>query len=97
MADQIINDQSAKRFHLDFDGCLAFIDYEIDGDKITLIHTEVPPQLGGRGIASKMARAALDYASEKHLQVVPECSFIANYIDKHPEYGKLLQEKRKTE
>ncbi len=92
MENQVTNNQSANQFQLEVDGSVAFIDYKIEENRLTLIHTEVPPPLGGKGIGGRLAKAALDFASEKHLKVVPECAFIANYIDKHPEYRKVLQE-----
>jgi len=51
----------------------------------------VPPALEGRGIAGKLARAALDYARERKLSVIPRCPFVAAYIRKHPEYQSLVR------
>ena len=80
-----------KRFELEMDGALAVLEYEVDGGKLIATHTGVPVALEGRGIASRLARAALEYARAYELKVVPLCSFMAGYIHKHPEYKDLLE------
>jgi predicted GNAT family acetyltransferase len=53
-------------------------------------HTFVPPELRGRGVASRLARFALDYARQQGLKVAPTCPFVAAYMEAHPEYRDLL-------
>ena len=48
-------------------------------------HTEVPPALGGRGIAGKLVAAAVAYARSANLRVVPNCSYARSWLAKHPE------------
>lgn len=78
------------RFELVEDGHLAFAEYHIDGGIITFTHTIVPPEIGGRGVASRLIGAALASAADRGLKVVPQCSFVAAYIDRHPELADLL-------
>ncbi|MCX6079636.1 MAG: GNAT family N-acetyltransferase [Chloroflexi bacterium] len=78
------------RFELALDGKIAVLEYLLKGDTMLIIHTEVPPELEGRGIGSQLARAGLDYAREKMFKVVPVCWFVAGYIDRHAEYQDLL-------
>ena len=80
------------RFEIEMDGAMAVLEYEIDGGKFIATHTGVPFALEGRGIASRLARAALEYARAHELKVVPLCSFMAGYIQKHPEYQDLLED-----
>lgn len=82
--------QAAGRFEVRLGEQVAFLQYRISGQRILLIHTEVPRELEGRGLGSKLARAALDYARSAGLRVVPRCPFVAEYISRHPEYGDLL-------
>jgi predicted GNAT family acetyltransferase len=49
----------------------------------------VPAAIGGRGIAGRLVRAALEHARAAGLKVVPRCSYVADYLDKHPEYADL--------
>jgi predicted GNAT family acetyltransferase len=65
-------------------------DYRLGDGVITFVHTEVPPEFSGQGIAQTLARHALDDARERDLSVVPSCSFIRSFIDKNPEYSDLV-------
>lgn len=81
----------AGRFEIEKDGLLAILEYNLQNGAIIFTHTGVPDALGGQGIGSRLARAGLDHAHTAGLKVVPLCSFIANYIRKHPEYQDLLR------
>jgi predicted GNAT family acetyltransferase len=87
---QIHNNTAASRFEIAVDGSLALIAYVRDGNTITFTHTQVPPALEGRGLASSMARAALEHAQAQGLIVIPLCPFVASYIRRHPEYLPLV-------
>jgi len=57
MAENFRDNEDRSRFELDVEGIIAFITYRKSSNAITLVHTEVPPELGGRGIGSKLGRA----------------------------------------
>ncbi len=86
----VIDNRAESRFELEVDGHVGFAAYEIDGDVITFTHTIVPDALQGRGVASRLIGGALKAARERKLRVVPQCSFVAAYIDKHPETQDLV-------
>jgi len=86
----IRDNATARRFELDVDGELAVANYRIDGDTILFTHTEVPPHLQGRGIASRLVRGALEAVRTRGLKVVPLCSFVADYIRRHKEVQDLV-------
>ncbi len=89
-AAQVTDNAAARRFELDVDGHIATAFYELSPGVITFTHTEVPKQLGGRGIGSILAKGALDMARARGLKVVAQCPFIESYVGKHPEYRDLL-------
>lgn len=89
-APTIHHNCAAERFEASVGGQLARVDYVLEGDTITFTHTIVPPSLQGRGIGTELARAALEDARSRGLKVVPMCSFIAQYIEAHPETRDLL-------
>lgn len=68
----------------------GYSEYERVGNLVAFTHTVVPPEFGGRGIASAMAAYSLQDAREKGLTVRPVCSFYVTYLEKHPEYADLL-------
>lgn len=86
----IHDNQAASRFETVIEGHLAEITYRLDGQTITFVHTLVPDALAGRGLGGKLAKAALESAQERGLTVVPQCPFVAGYLQKHPEYQSLL-------
>ncbi|MGH2758279.1 MAG: GNAT family N-acetyltransferase [Actinomycetota bacterium] len=79
-----VND-ARHRFEHDVDGHVAFLDYRLEEDRLTLVHTEVPEALGGRGLGAKLVSAALAYAKENGLTVVPQCSYVRSYLERKPE------------
>jgi len=92
---QVTNNERTHRFELESGDQTAFLSYRHVGGSLTLDHTEVPPELEGRGIASKLARTALEYAREQGLQVVPICPYVGKYLKKHSEYLDLLSDENR--
>jgi predicted GNAT family acetyltransferase len=90
MTDTFRDNETANRFELDIDGAIAFVSYRKSPGAITLEHTEVPPELGGKGIGSKIARATLDAVRAQGRKLTVECEFIQGFMGKHPEYDDLL-------
>jgi uncharacterized protein len=78
------------RFELERDGLVATLDYSVTGKVLALIHSEIPEALRGSGIASTLAKTALDWAREHQMQVDVVCPFVAAYLEKHPEYADLV-------
>jgi hypothetical protein len=90
MSSAVRDNTDRHRFELDADGHVAFSNYRRDGDNLTVLHTEVPAALNGRGIGSALVRGLLDVARGQGLKVRPLCPFVSAYIARHPEYADLL-------
>jgi predicted GNAT family acetyltransferase len=84
------DNEARNRFELETSGAVAFVTYRISPGAITLEHTEVPPELGGKGIGSKIARATLDAVRAQRRKLTVECEFIQGFMKKNPEYNDLL-------
>jgi uncharacterized protein len=91
MSYDIRNNEDQSRFETTIDGKTAFSAYKREGDTITFTHTEVPPELEGKGIAGAIVKHALDDARANNLGVVAACSYVASYVRRHSEYGDLLK------
>jgi len=89
----IKDNPAARRFETTVEGQTAFIDYKLRPGVMTVLHTEVPPPLEGRGIAGAMTRHVLEHIAQQGLKVVPLCPYMSAYLKKHPEYQHLVQEK----
>jgi predicted GNAT family acetyltransferase len=90
MADNFRDNEAQSRFELDVGGTIAFVVYRKSPGAITLVHTEVPAELGGKGIGSKLARATLDAVRAQGRKLTVKCEFIQGFMGKHPEYNDLL-------
>ncbi|HKO02521.1 MAG TPA: GNAT family N-acetyltransferase [Thermoanaerobaculia bacterium] len=86
----VTHNEAAKQFEVTVDGHVALAAYDMEDGRIVFTHTEVPPELSGRGIANQLAKSALEYARAEKLTVVPQCAFIASWIKRHDEYADLL-------
>ena len=74
---EVRDNTALSRFELDADGSTALAYYRLAGGVITFTHTETPPALRGRGVASRLVDEALASARSRGLEIVPLCSFVA--------------------
>jgi uncharacterized protein len=81
---------TSRRFEIERGGQLAYLEYTVAGHVLALIHSEIPAALRNSGIASTLAKTALDWARENHMKVDVVCPFIAGYLENHPEYADLV-------
>jgi uncharacterized protein len=64
---------------------VAELVYHRSGDRLSIVHTGVPPGLEGRGIGSALVKAALDLAARDGLTAVPYCPFARKWLETHPD------------
>lgn len=91
MNNTVTNNPAHHRYELAVDGHIAATYYSIADGVITFIHTEVPPELGGKGIGSKLIKGALDKVRTDGLKVIAQCPFVKAFIEKNPAYQDLLK------
>ncbi len=72
------------------DRVLGQANYQRRGDRVVFTHTEVDPDAEGSGVGSTLVRGALDDVRAHGRQVVPRCSFVRAWIDRHPGYADLV-------
>ena len=87
---EVRHNVAESRFEVTVDGFLSVADYQLRDAAMVMTHTFVPPELRGRGIAEKLVRAALEHARAECLRVVPACSYVAAFIQRHAEFQVLL-------
>jgi predicted GNAT family acetyltransferase len=80
-----------NRFELDVDGDTAVAYYRIDNGVMVFTSTQTPPRLRGQGVASELIRNALEFARARGLKVQADCSFVADYVRRHPEFADLTR------
>ncbi|WP_461451057.1 GNAT family N-acetyltransferase [Mucilaginibacter sp.] len=77
-------------FYMIVEGQHAFIDYRKVDNTYSLIHTEVPEALQGRGIASALVEKTFKYLEENNFKMRPYCAYIQAYLKKKPEWKRLI-------
>jgi len=82
------------RFELDVGGTTAFAVYRRAAGTIIITHTETPPALRGRGIASQLVEGALGLIRAEGGKVVAGCSFVADYLARHPQWRDVVADDR---
>lgn len=91
MNTEVRNNADRSRYELFLDGELIGVcEYRVDGDKIVFPHTVINATHRGRGFGEILVQAALDDVRPDGRAVVPQCWFVAEFIDAHPEYADLL-------
>lgn len=90
MTDDIRDNPARNRFEMDAGDDVAVVNYRLSPGVIMLSHTEVPAELEGQGLGSKIVRGVLDVVRTRGLKVVPACGFVAAFIRKNPGYKDLL-------
>jgi hypothetical protein len=86
---EVRDNPELRRFELATPLGVAYSEYNLDGGLLTVRHTEVPQELEGQGIGSRLARGVLEAARKRGLKVVPRCPFVSAYMKRHPEFDDL--------
>ena len=91
---EVTHNEAEQRFETWIDGYLSKLDYIRDGKNFVITHVGVYPEQRGQGVAGKIVEAALEYAKENSLRVVPMCSYAAAYIRRNPKFMELTEQER---
>ncbi|GAB4310981.1 MAG: hypothetical protein Kow00127_00840 [Bacteroidales bacterium] len=87
---QVKNNPDAGRFELKEGDFTAYIEYKIKDNKYYLISTQVPEELSGQGIGSRLLKGSLELIEKSGYKVVPVCSFVSGWFERHPGKSELL-------
>ncbi|QTI70417.1 GNAT family N-acetyltransferase [Gordonia sp. L191] len=68
---------------------VGYVDYVSEPYQVVLTHTVIPDAYSGRGYAGQLVQAVLDDIRKAGKQVVPVCSYVRRFIDRHPEYADM--------
>jgi uncharacterized protein len=84
------NNEQSQRFEIHKGEELAYLEYRYYKNDVALMHTFVPQQLEGKGVASTLAHYALEWAKEHQKGVIVYCPFVAAYLKRHAEYNSII-------
>jgi predicted GNAT family acetyltransferase len=88
--NQVIDNRAESRFELALPEGTAIAAYRVEGERIVLIHTEVPQALAGQGVGSRLAHGAFELIRTSGRKAVLRCSFMRGWAAKHPEYNDII-------
>ena len=89
---EIVRKEQRHRYEALLDGELAgFMTYRLHEGTIELVHTEIDDAFEGKGVGSVFVRDVLDeIRRDGTRRVIPSCPFVAEWIDRHPDYADLV-------
>jgi predicted GNAT family acetyltransferase len=86
-AYKVTHNEQSGSFEVFVEGHRAHLDYRrVDDSTLDFCHTFVPGELRGKGLAAVVTAAALEYARDNDLRVIPSCSYVEVYLKR--EAGK---------
>ncbi len=88
---EIIHDKENMRFKLNINGEIAKVDYSIEGDKMHLIHSEVPYNLRGQGIGKVLVEKTFEKLTEEGYKAVAVCSYIKAVKNRSEHWKNIIQ------
>ena len=59
------------------------------GNTLVADDTQVPPEIGGRGVAARLVKALIADARAAGDKIVPQCSYVEAAFRRHPEWADL--------
>lgn len=86
----VVDKPEQNRFELALDGGTALVAYQPDGNRLVLIHTEVPSELSGQGVGSRLAKGVFELIRASGRKAVVRCPFLKEWVAKHPEYDDII-------
>jgi hypothetical protein len=85
MTEPVVDDTVRQRFSVTTGGATAKLVYGLDGDRLFLLHTEVPEEFRGQGVGAELVEAALARARTEGLTIVPWCPYARRWLKDHPD------------
>jgi NAD+ kinase len=88
---RVVDNFEEQRYEILLGGeVVGTLDYRRRGGNVELLDTEIEQTFAGRGLAGRLATAALEDARSRATPVVVSCPFVTGYLERHPEYSDLL-------
>lgn len=82
---QLNNHGEGKFFIMDGDEQIGEMGVALDGDILTVHHTEVLEKAEGKGYAKQLLTAMVDHARQNSWKVVPLCPYVHLQFRRHPD------------
>ena len=91
MHGEVRENPEHRRFELPIeDDAIAAAYYRPADGRLVFIHTEVPSEFSGMGIATELARGTFELLRESGRKATLRCPFMVHFFAKHPEYADVV-------
>ena len=81
MSVDVVHRPEQSRFEAE--GGAAFLTYEVSDGVVAFLHTVVPPEHGGKGVAGALATEAVGWARGQGLNIDARCSYVRGWLEKN--------------
>ncbi|HEX8214486.1 MAG TPA: GNAT family N-acetyltransferase [Allosphingosinicella sp.] len=86
----IENNEAAGQYELSTDAGTALAAYRVEGNIVSFTHTEVPAEMEGQGVGTRLVAGALEDVRARGMKAAPLCSFVRRYMETHKDVQDLL-------
>ena len=86
----VSNNEAESRYELASGGAVAIASYRMQDGAVAFTHTEVPVELEGQGVGTRLIAGAVEDVRRRGLKLVPLCGFVRHYVETHPDTQDLL-------
>lgn len=91
MYGKVCENEQLRRFELPVSqGLVAAAYYRVEENHIVLFHTEVPAELTGRGLGSRLAKGVFDLLRATGRKAILRCPFMSRFFAAHLEYLDVI-------
>jgi len=86
----LTHNKAENKYEYHIDGNIAHITYDNQDGVLHITHTIVPEALAGKGLAKILTIDVMKEIEAKGLKMQPKCSYTVAFVEKNPEYARLL-------
>lgn len=91
MVGDVVENAVQRRFELPIgEDAVAAAYYRVEGDNLVLIHTEVPSEYAGQGVATRLALGTFDLIRASGRKAILRCPFMVTFFARHPKYADVV-------
>lgn len=76
----VTHDIENHKFKIENPEGLSYLEYSLTGQTFTVLHTTVPAELSGKGLAAQLADTAYNWAIKNEYEVRSECTYMTAWM-----------------
>lgn len=87
---EFVNNTEQNQFELILNEGIATISYQLNNNTLSILSTNVPTSMRGKGIAAEITKRVFEFARKQNYTVTPLCSYTLDFLKKNYEYQDLI-------